>query len=132
MRRRPGSEVPVLLMPEAAVDVAAVEQFLVRADVVNAAALEDEDRIRIHQRGEAVRDDDEGAALRDAQQVGVDDRLAVRIERARRLVEDQDARIADQRPGDRETLPLPARPVCRALRAKGLIAARQARAELAR
>src|ERR1700720_3884810 len=71
MRRRPGDEMPVLLVPEPAVDVAAVEQFLVRADVVNAAALEDEDRIRIHQRGEAVRDDNKGAALRDAQQVGV-------------------------------------------------------------
>src|SRR5207237_4511980 len=130
MRRRPGNEVPVLLMPKAAVDVAAVEQFLVRADVVNAAALEDEDRIRIHQRGEAVRDNNQGAALRDAQQVGVDDRLAVRIERARRLIEDQDARITDQRAGDRETLPLAARQVCRALLDKGLIAARQALDEL--
>ena len=120
----------MLLVPEAAVDVAAVEQFLVRADVVNAAALEDEDRIRIHQRGEAVRDDNQGAALRDAQQVGVDDRLAVGVERARRLVEDQDARIADQRAGDRETLPLAARQVCRALLDKGLIAARQALDEL--
>src|SRR6202043_1890693 len=99
MRRRPGDEVPVLLVPEPAVDVAAVKQFVVRADVVNPSAFEDEDRVGVHQREKAVRDDDQGAALRDAQQVGVDDRLAVGVERAGRLVEDQDAWVADQRAG---------------------------------
>src|SRR3954452_5978679 len=124
MRRRPGDEVPVLLVPEAAVDVAAVEQFLVRADVVNAAAFEDEDRVGVHQRGKAVRDDDQRAALRDAQQIGVDDRLAVGIERAGRFVEDQDGRIADQPRGDREPLPLAARQIGRPFLDIGLVAAR--------
>ena len=43
----PGLEMPVLLVPEPAIDVAAVEQLLVRADVVDAAALEHEDRVGV-------------------------------------------------------------------------------------
>ena len=38
----------------------------------------------------------------------LDDALALIIERAGRLVEDQDARIDDQRAGDRDALALPA------------------------
>src|SRR5229473_1250838 len=97
MRGRPGDEVPMLLVPQPAVDVATVEQLLMGADVVDAAAFEHEDRVGADQRGEAVRNDDQRPALRDAQQVGVDDGLAVGIERAGCLVEDQDPRIADQR-----------------------------------
>ena len=95
------------------------------ADVVNPAAFEDENRVGVDQRGQAVRDDDQGAALRNAQQVGVDDRLAVGVERAGRLVEDQDPRVADQRPRNREPLLLTARQVRRAFLDEGLVAARQ-------
>ena len=58
-----------------------------------------------------MRDDNEGAALSDAQQIGVDDGFAFGVERARCLVEDKDTRIADQRPGDREALALAARKI---------------------
>ena len=43
--RRPGLEVLVLLVPQPAVDVAALEQLVVRADIVDPAALEHEDRV---------------------------------------------------------------------------------------
>src|ERR1700736_387526 len=125
MRGRPGDEVTMLLVPQPAVDVATVEQLLMGADVVDPAAFEHEDRVGADQRGEAVRDDDQRPALGDAQQVGVDNRLAVGVERAGRLVEDQDPRIADQRPRDGEPLLLTARQVGRAFLDEGLVAARQ-------
>src|SRR5205823_9291232 len=100
MRYWPGLlEVPVLQMPQPGVDVAAFEELLVGADVVHRAFFEDEDLVGCDQRGEAVRDDDQRTALGDAREIGVDDRFAVGIERARRLVEHQDARVAHQRAG---------------------------------
>ena len=116
---------PVLQVPQPGIDVAALEQFGVAPDVVNRAAFEHEDLVRRHQRGQAVRDDDQGAVPGDAQQIGVDDRLAVGIERAGRLVEDQNARIADQRARDRQPLALAARQVGRPLLDEGLVTARQ-------
>src|SRR6266853_1187688 len=98
MRYRPGLEVPVLQMPQPGIDVAALEQLLMRADVVHGAAFEHDDRVRRNQSGETVRDDNQGAPLRDAQQVGVDDGFAVGVERTGRLVEHQNTRVADQRP----------------------------------
>ena len=53
-------------------------------------------------------DHDEGPAFGDPQQIGVDDRLAFGVERARRFIEDQDTRVADQRAGDCEALALTA------------------------
>src|SRR5580700_1823893 len=50
--RRPGQEVLVLLMPEVAVDVAALDEVGMRADVVDLAALEHEDRVGPDQRGQ--------------------------------------------------------------------------------
>ena len=40
-----------LLMPEARVDLAALQEFFVPPDIVDLTALEDQDRIRGHQRG---------------------------------------------------------------------------------
>ena len=59
-----------------------------------------------------------------------DDRLAVRIERARRLVEDEQARIGDERAGDREALLLAAREVRGVLLEHRVEAARQTLDEL--
>ena len=66
----------------------------------------------------------------DAQQIGVDHRLALGIERAGRLVEDQDARIVDQRARDREPLALAARQIGRAFLDVGLVAVRHPLDEL--
>ena len=61
----------------------------------------------------------------DAPDVVVDDGLTVGIERAGRLVEDEDARIEDQRAGNREPLPLAAGKVGRTLVDMRLVAARK-------
>src|SRR5262249_34691325 len=72
--------VSVLLIPQRAIDVAAREQLVVARYIVNAAALEHHDGVRLYQRGQAVRDDDERAVTCDPPQVGVDDRLAFGVE----------------------------------------------------
>ena len=68
---------------------------------------------------------DHRAAPRDLLDIGVDDGLAVGIERAGRLVENEDARIEDQGARDRQALPLPAGQVGRAFVDIGVVAARQ-------
>ena len=56
-----------------------------------------------------MRDDEGGAALHQRLQRLLDLRLGRRVERAGRLVEDQDRRVLQQRPGDGEALALAAR-----------------------
>ncbi len=70
------------------------------ANIVDHATIENEDRIGLGERRQAVRDDDQRAAVRDPGDIRVDDRLALRIERAGRFVEDQDRWIDDQRARD--------------------------------
>src|ERR1700754_942276 len=48
------SQVGVLLVPKPAIDVAAVEEFLMPPQIGDLAALEHQDRIRRHQRAEPV------------------------------------------------------------------------------
>src|SRR5579871_999464 len=100
--------VPVLLVPHVLVDVAAPQELFVAPDVVDLALLHHQDRVGWHQHRKAVRDADDGAVAGDIQKVGVDDRLALGVERAGRFVEDQDRRLDDQRPRDRQALALTA------------------------
>ena len=67
-----------------------------------------DDPVRLPHRAQAVRDDDHRAALADRRHVALEDRLALVVERAGRLVEDQDARIGEQRAGDGDALALAA------------------------
>src|SRR5208337_4312154 len=85
-------DVPVLLMPEAAVDFATLQQLLMPAHRRDLAALENEDGVGIHQRRQPVRDHDHRSTAGDPADVLVDDGLAVGIESARRFVEDQNLR----------------------------------------
>ena len=48
-----GDDVLVLLMPEVAVDIAALQQFLVPSDIVHAPLLENQNGIRRHKRRRA-------------------------------------------------------------------------------
>ena len=72
-----------------------------------------------------MRNDNQGSPLSDTRDIGIDDRLAVGIERARRFVENQNAWVDDERARNRQTLSLPTRQVWRALIDIGFIAARQ-------
>src|SRR6185295_19973744 len=72
----------------------------------DAAVVHDDDLVAVPNRAQAVRDDQAGAAA--AAEVIVDRLLGGRVERAGRLVEHEDARVADQRERDLHALPLTA------------------------
>src|ERR1700722_4520429 len=101
-------DMATLLVPEIAVDVAALEQLPVAAYIDNRASLEHKDSIGIDQRGKSVRNDDHRAAAGDAGEIGVDDRLAFSVERTGSLIKNQDWRIDNECARDGQTLSLSA------------------------
>ena len=82
------------------------EQFRVRPLFGDLPTVDDDDAVRIAHRAQPVRDDQYRSPLADSLHVVLDDALGLVVERARRLVENQDARVADQRPGDGDALAL--------------------------
>src|SRR5690349_17247749 len=100
--------VTVLLRPEEAVELAALQELAVAGNVDSTALIQDQDGVRGYQRGKAMRDNDHGATLRDPSQVGIDDRLALGIERTGGLVEDQELGVDQECAGNRDSLTLPA------------------------
>ena len=101
-----------------------------RPDIDDVATVQHQDLMAVGQGTEPVRHDQHGPAKRDALDVGIDQRLAFRIERAGGLIQDQDARIMDQRPRDRQTLALAAGQIGRTFLDPGLIAFGQTLDEL--
>ena len=69
-------------------------------------AAEHDDLVAVADGAQAVGDDQAGASP--APEVVVDDGLGLGVQRAGGLVEHQQARVADQRPGDLQALPLAA------------------------
>src|SRR5260370_32566693 len=118
--------VTVLLVPEVAIELAALQELTVPANIDGAALIQDQDGVRGDERGQPVRYHDDGAAVRDAPEIGVDAGLALGIERAGRLVEDQQLGIDQQRPRDRDPLALSAGKVARSLLDERVVAAPQA------
>ena len=100
------------------------------AGIIQMTALEDEDLVGMDQGGQAVADDDHRAAGRNATEVADEDGLALGVERARGLVEDQDARRGQQRARDRQPLALAARQVAGVFLQQGVVALWQALDEL--
>src|SRR6202048_5288647 len=84
------------------------DQLVMRAVLDEAAALNGHDAIAGAHGREAVRDDEDGAALGDLAHVLLDDALALVVERARGLIEDQDAWVGHQGAGNGDALALPA------------------------
>src|SRR5258705_12187026 len=97
-------------------------QFVVRSVLDDAATLDGDDSICAANRREAVSDHEYGAALAYLLHVVLDDPLALIIERARRLVEDQDARVGDERARDCDALTLTARQAAAALADQRIVA----------
>src|SRR6185369_916315 len=81
------------------------------ADIGDLAAFDDENGIGVDERGEPVRYDDHRSSCRNLAEVLTNDRLAVRVERAGCLVENEEFRVGDERSGDCQTLFLTARQV---------------------
>src|SRR3954454_23136981 len=93
---------------EGRVTSAGPEQLFVRAVLDQATAIDGDNPVgRAHGR-QAVSDDNDGPALGDIAHVLLNDALALEVERARGLIENEDARIADERACDGDTLPLAA------------------------
>src|SRR4029450_222876 len=97
---------PVLLLPERAIDGAALKHLLVRTDVDDLTLVKDEDLVAVDEGGQPVRDNDHRPPLGDAQKVRVKVCLALGIKCARRLVQDQKARVGDEGARDGKTLAL--------------------------
>jgi hypothetical protein len=99
---------PCLKAMEGGVAPAGADEVVVIAVLDEPAALDGDDAVGAAHRREAVRDDEDGAALRDPAHILLDDALTLVIERAGRLVEDEDARVGDEGAGDGDALALPA------------------------
>ena len=106
------------------------QQLLVRAGFDDLAAAHADDAVAVAHCGETVGDDDDGAAAHDRAHVALDDALALVVERRGRFVEDEDARIGDQRAGDGDALALAAGEIGAALLDDRVVALRQLGDEL--
>src|SRR5712691_894078 len=93
---------------ERGIAAAGLDQIVMGAVLDDAARFEGDDAVGAPHRGEPVGDDEYGAALGDLLHVLLDYSLALVVERARGLVEDQDPGVGEQRPGDRYPLLLAA------------------------
>src|SRR5207253_10328517 len=85
------------------------EQLLVRAALDDLAVLEHENLVRALNRRQPVGDDERRASLSQRLQAVLDHRLALAVEARRRFVEDEDARVGENRARDRHALALAAR-----------------------
>ena len=77
-----------------------------RALLDDRAVLEHDDQVGVADGREAVGDDERGAAVEQAAQRALDPPLGADVDRARRLVEDQDPRVGEQRAAERDELAL--------------------------
>ena len=102
-------------------------QLVVLADLDDAAAFEHDDGVGALHGREAVRDHERRAVEHQRGQRVLHQPLRLGIERRGRLVEDQDRRVLQQRPRNRQPLALPAREPLAALADRGLVAVRAAR-----
>src|SRR5687768_12346852 len=98
-----------LLAPHARVDAALRDEVVVRAALDDAPVLEHDDLVRRLRRAEAVRRDEARPAGEDAAERADDPRLGVRVDAREAVVEQQELRLAEDRPGDRDPLALAAR-----------------------
>src|SRR6185312_2070638 len=77
-----------------------------RAALDDAAAFDDEHGVGAADGGEAVGDDDGAAAVQEPVERALDHDLGRPVDVRGRLVQDQDARVGEQRAGDRDQLAL--------------------------
>src|SRR5258706_14250327 len=71
------------------------------------AAVHDDDAVDGLHRGEAMRDDERGASLHEALERELHRLLALRVEGARGLVEEEHRAVGEDRARDRDALALP-------------------------
>ena len=88
--------------------VAAVErdQLLVRALLDDLTVLEDDDQVGAPDRRETMGDDERRPPGQQAAQAELDPPLGADVDARRRLVQDEDARVGQERPREGDELPL--------------------------
>mmetsp|Transcript_33988 Transcript_33988/g.85615 ORF Transcript_33988/g.85615 Transcript_33988/m.85615 type:complete len:567 (-) Transcript_33988:863-2563(-) len=103
---------PLLPLNQLPVDAPPHQQCLVVANLGDLPLVHYDDLLRVADRGQAVRDDHHGLAalglLHDAIQCGLHQRLALRVQRAGGLVQQQQGRVSHQRTRDHDALLLAA------------------------
>ncbi len=99
---------PELDFVQPAVQIAAAQQFVMRADVGDQPLVHHDDPVGQGQRGQAVGDDNRRPIPGEDFQHPVDQLLALQIDLAGGLIQDQDRGIAEDRPGQGNSLPLTA------------------------
>src|SRR5262245_4459157 len=112
-----------LQLAEARVEAALAHERGVRAFLVDAPVVEDQDAVGALDRGQAMGDGDARAAGEQAEHGGLDERLRFGIDAGRGLVQDEDGGIVHDRPGHGEELALAVREIRPALAQLGLPAA---------
>src|SRR6185312_5796281 len=109
-----------LLFGERRVEAAGAHELVVRALLDDVAGVEHDDAIALRRRGHAVRDEQERSLLGLALERVQDRRLGLRVDRAQRIVEQEDRRLPRERARERDALPLAARELNAALADDGV------------
>ena len=99
----------LLQSPHLRIRAAALEQHAMGAAFDDATVVHYQNLVGIDHRGQAMRDDQRRAILRDAVELGLNCLLGARIERRGRFVEDEDLGILQDRARDGHALLLAAR-----------------------
>ena len=97
-------------------------QFGETAHLDDPALVHEDDQVGVAHGGQAVGDDEGGAACAQAVDRFLDARLGLDVERAGRLVEHQDRRVLEDGAGDRDALALAARQLAAALADERVVA----------
>src|SRR5215831_3261091 len=100
---------------------ASPDQVIMGAVLRQTAAVDRDEAVASPHRGQPMRNDEDRAALGNPRHVLLDDALAFIVECARRLVEDQDARLSNESARDGEALALAARQAGAALAHDGVV-----------
>src|SRR6266851_8119685 len=99
----------LLAAPHVGIEAVLGQQLGMTAALGDAAAIEHDDLVGVDDGGEPMRDHHGGAAAAHLFQRALDLLLGAGVERAGRLVEQEDMRVLEDRAGDRHTLLLAAR-----------------------
>ena len=121
-----GLLVAELQIVEPAIEAAGAEQLVVRAALHHPARVEHDDLVRVAHGGEPVSDHQHRPLRHEPVDRLLHQPLGLGVERAGGLVEDEDRRVAEERPRDGDPLPLSAREPGAALAEDRVVALRAA------
>src|SRR5438128_220236 len=108
-------------MVERRIASALAQQSIVAAGFRERSGFDDQDVIRVHDGRKAMCDRDGGAPLAEFRNGLLDQLLGFGIERSRRLVEQDDGRVLDERACNRDALALSTRKIMSVLSDLGIV-----------